>query len=120
LDAEGVRASIAVSGTLRVRAEPSTSAAILGRLRDGAAVLLLARDELSQWWQIAYPNAVSRAWIAAEFTKPEGTTDALPIANGNAPTPTATPAETQAPAANAVMNVQYVPSSAPFDLITTP
>ncbi len=88
---EGVRASVVVSGTLRVRAEPSTSATILGRLQNGAAVMLYARDGASQWLQIAYPDPNSRGWIAAEFAKTETDVNALPVSNGETATPTATP-----------------------------
>ncbi len=85
----GVHATI--SDTLRVRAEPSTAAVILGRVREGVTVTLLARTTDSRWWQIAFPNAKQRGWIAAEFTKPAADTDALPIADISVtPTPTLT------------------------------
>ncbi len=122
-ESEIIRASIIVSGTLRVRAEPNTSAAILGRLPDGAAVILHARDEKSAWYQIAYPNANARAWISADFAKAESDTALLPVLNGNAPAPTATPTlipETPPPATSTPTINNYVPSSAPFDKISPP
>ncbi len=64
---------------LRVRAEPSTEAAILGRLREGASVMILARNEDSTWWQIAYPDGKRRGWVAAEFCTVTGDTLSLPV-----------------------------------------
>ncbi len=93
----GVRAS--VTDIVRVRAEPSTDADILGRLREGGAVVLLARSADSQWWQIAFPDTKKRGWISAEFTKVDDSAKTLPVAQ--APTP-ATLAAAIAPAATSV------------------
>lgn len=99
-----------VNDTLRVRAEPSTDSHILGRLREGAVVTLLARSEDGKWWQIPYPDAKRRGWIAAEFTTPNEETTALPIVQAvrlsahkaegiptPTPAPSLTPEPTQAP-----------------------
>ncbi len=64
---------------LRVRAEPSTDAGILGRLREGASLTILARDKENTWWQIAYPDAKRRGWVSAEFATADGDTASLPI-----------------------------------------
>jgi uncharacterized protein YgiM (DUF1202 family) len=86
----GVRAT--VTDTLRVRAEPNTTAAILGRLRQGTVVTLLARSDDGEWLQIAYPDAQGRGWIAAEFITTDGDSDALPAAPATTmATPTLTP-----------------------------
>lgn len=86
----GVRAT--VTDTLRVRAEPNTSAVILGRLRQGTVVTLLARSDDGEWLQIAYPDAQGRGWIAAEFITTDGDSDALPAASvTTTATPTLTP-----------------------------
>ena len=80
----GVRAN--VTDIVRVRAEPGTDATILGRLREGAGVVLLAASDDGMWWQIAYPDTKKRGWISAEFTKPNGDTSAL-LTVQTAPTP---------------------------------
>ncbi len=81
-----ITATVNATDTLRVRTDPSIDAAILGRLRPGASIALLARSDDAQWLQIAYPNATQRGWVAAEFVTANGDTAALPV-----PQPTATP-----------------------------
>lgn len=80
----GVRGS--VTDIIRVRAEPSTDADILGRLREGANVVLLARSDDGKWYQMAYPDARRRGWIAADYTTVKGDGDALPVISSS-PTP---------------------------------
>jgi hypothetical protein len=89
-----ITATVNATETLRVRADPSTDAAILGRLPPGATLSLLAQSSDAQWWQIAFPDAARRGWVAAEFVTPNGSTDALPIVS---PTPTLTPTVTDTP-----------------------
>jgi uncharacterized protein YraI len=94
----GMTATVTATDTLRVRAEPSTDAAILGRLRPSAPVVVLARSDDGNWLQIAYPDANQRGWVAAEFVSANGDTSALPVALPTAtPTPTATDTSTPAP-----------------------
>jgi hypothetical protein len=78
-----------VTDTLRVRAEPSIDAKILGRLSEGALVAILGKTWDDQWWQIAYPDADQLGWVAAEFTSAVGDTSTLPIIQ-TAPPPTPT------------------------------
>lgn len=92
-----IPATIIVSGTLRVRAAPSVDAEIVGRLREGITVTLLARTADSLWWQIPYPNGKQRGWIASDFTDPLGDTDTLPIRGLATPTPTPTQTPTLTP-----------------------
>jgi hypothetical protein len=88
---------VAISDTLRVRAEPSTDAAIVGRLREGATVTIFARTEDTQWLQIAYPNDKSRAWIATDFVVTSSDASILPVVFPFATTtPTPTQIETSA------------------------
>jgi hypothetical protein len=112
-----VEATIVVSGTLRVRAAPNTDAEILGRLREGITVTLLARTEDSTWWQIAYPNAKQRGWIAADFTNPLGDTNTLPIRRFTTitptPTPTALPTETPTPEPTSTPTPTETPTPTP-------
>ncbi len=83
-----------VTDVVRVRAEPNTDGAILGRLAEGATVTLLGKSSDEKWWQIAYPNGKQRGWISAEFTKAGGEPDRLPVVPG-----AATPTRTQTPVA---------------------
>ncbi len=78
-----------VTDALRVRAEPNTDAKIVGRLSKGAFVAILGKTWDDQWWQIAYPNANQRGWVASEFASPAGDTSALPLVQ-TAPPPTPT------------------------------
>ncbi len=78
-----------VTDTLRVREQPSTSARILGRLKEGTAVMLLARKDDNQWYEIEYPSGSGQAgWIASDIVVPDSATGALPVGfNSPAPPP---------------------------------
>lgn len=111
-----ILATIVVSGTLRVRALPSTDSEILGRLREGITVTLLARTADSSWWQIAY-SGKQRGWIAAHFANPLGDTETLPIRRWvtvtPTPTPTASPTETPWLTATPIPTATPTPTSTP-------
>jgi glycosyl hydrolase family 99/SH3 domain-containing protein len=79
---------------LRVRAGPGTDYDILGRLRQGAVIEILARSEDGDWLQIAYPNPDNIGWVSAEFVAPPGGLDAFPLVAAFTPTPQATPTST--------------------------
>lgn len=72
--------------SLNVRAAPSTTAAILGKLSNGADVALLGRNEASDWWLVCcVPGGAENGWVSAQFI----TTDAdavmlaaLPVTTG--------------------------------------
>jgi hypothetical protein len=57
---------VTVTELLRVRAAPSTDAPVLGRLREGATVVVTGRTADNAWWQIQYPNAKGRGWIISD------------------------------------------------------
>ncbi len=80
---------------LRVRAGPGTDYEILGRLRQGTVIDILARSEDGNWLQIAYPDVVSPGWVAAEFVTPQDGLDSFTTAVAPVPGPAAgtTPAE---------------------------
>ena len=81
---------------LRVRAAPSTSAAIIDRLTKGATALVVGRNATNDWWQIVLPtNASQRGWIAAEFATASGSLDSIPVVQGGAPNPPAPPGPAQ-------------------------
>ncbi|MCL4394129.1 MAG: SH3 domain-containing protein, partial [Chloroflexi bacterium] len=84
----GLGATTTLSDTLRVRVGPSTDSEIVGRLRPGAAIKILARNDDSTWWEIAYPDSSQRGWVAAEFVTVTGDTSTLPLADA-AGTPSA-------------------------------
>lgn len=107
-----------VTDTVRVRAEPSTSSAVLGRLPEGATVAVLARSEDGEWWQIAYPNASKRGWISAEYTAVKGRTVSRSVV---APavatvTPTPTPEPASEPTTHEVDETALGPVSPAFDI----
>ncbi len=107
-NADSVRAK--TSDALRVRAEPSTTAAILGRLRQGADILLIARTGDSKWFQTQLSDSTQRGWIAAEFLSLSGSTDALPVLPGSA---LVVPAATETP-------MPEIPELAPTEEPATP
>lgn len=74
--------------SVRVRAGPSSDGPVVGRLNKGDIVQILARTASSDWWLIAYPDTVHRAWISAQFASPADSTDVLPIASAAPSTPT--------------------------------
>ncbi len=83
---------------LRVRAQPSTDAPILGFLRQRANMLLVGRSEDGKWFQIAFPKQNQRGWVAAEFTTPSDDPNSLPVLQASGQ-PVATPTPTETPAA---------------------
>ncbi len=108
----GVRAT--VTDTLRVRAEPNTQATILGRLREGTVITILARTNDSGWWQIAYPDVKRRGWVSAEYTAPAGETSMLPVVEGMdtpTPTPESTPEQAASKAEPTVFPTLSIPPS---------
>lgn len=129
----GISATINTTDTLRVRADPSTDAAILGRLRPGAPVTILARSDDSQWWQIAFPDEEQRGWVSAQFVTTNGDTDSLPVAQPTAtltpeatdtptpaPTATDTPTPTDTPTATATLVATSTPTQTPSAALGLP
>lgn len=91
----GVRAT--VTDALRVRSDPRTDASILGRLREGSSVTLLARNEDGKWWQIAYPDDKRRGWVSSEYTNPIGDTSYLSVVFASPPPSLASTAAIETP-----------------------
>ncbi|MGB8647297.1 MAG: SH3 domain-containing protein, partial [Anaerolineae bacterium] len=65
--------------TLRVRAAPDSSSQILGRLKAGQVVDILARTWDGRWLQLAYPDARRTGWVSAQFIKPHTGLGRLPV-----------------------------------------
>lgn len=109
--------------SLNIREEPSTSAAVLGKLRNGATVTLLGRNDGGDWLLVCcIPGGVENGWVSAEFVTPgvAGAVSGLPAVTGRetpvAATemislPTATP--TTEPAALADTSLEMVVSQSP-------
>lgn len=69
-----------VTDTLRVRAQPNTTAPILGRLKPNQTVLLLSRSDDNQWFSIEYPEASGQiGWIFGEVVIPQANVNTLPV-----------------------------------------
>lgn len=83
---------------LNVRAAPSTSADILGKLTSGAVVTLLGRNAAGDWWLICCVAGGGNGWVAAQFIAPAAgaaALTALPVTSG-LDTPAAAPPLTSA------------------------
>ncbi len=81
-----------VTENSRVRASPSTSAAILTRLNKGDQVKVVGRNAASDWYEILLPSdANARGWISAELVQLQGSPEALPVVQPGAIPPTRRP-----------------------------
>ncbi len=92
----GARTGVVSAVALNIREAPSTDAAILGKVRSGAIVTVLARNTAGDWWLVCcVPATNENGWVAAEFVTPNFNDAAsLPVTTGrDAPaTPTKAPA----------------------------
>jgi len=86
----GAAQAIVTAEALNVRAAPSATATIVGRLNKGATVQILARTADNSWWQIAFPDVTNRAWIAAQYTQLLDPISAIPIFGAATAVPTRT------------------------------
>ena len=110
----GARTGVVSAVALNMREAPSTDAAILGKVRSGAIVTVLARNTAGDWWLVCcVPATNENGWVAAEFVTPNFTDAAsLPVTTGRdappAPTKvpaTATPTPTPAPLAETTLEL---------------
>ncbi len=86
---------------LRVRAAPSTSAAIVDHLNKGDTVQILGRTAANDWWQIALPTKPdARGWISAQFAPANAPVDSIPVVGANAPNAPPVANSTQPPIVN--------------------
>ncbi|HHW89119.1 MAG TPA: SH3 domain-containing protein [Chloroflexi bacterium] len=82
----GALRGVVAAVSLNVRAAPSTNAAVLGKLSNGASVALIGRNAASDWWlACCVPGGAENGWVSAQFI----TTDAdaamlaaLPVTTG--------------------------------------
>ncbi|HEX9077679.1 MAG TPA: SH3 domain-containing protein [Anaerolineae bacterium] len=78
--------SVTAKDNLRVRAAPSTSAAVVDRLNKGASAQAVGRTAASDWLQIILPtNPAGRGWISAEFVTATAPLDNLPVVQSQSP-----------------------------------
>lgn len=86
---------------LRMRAGPGTNYEILARIPDKTHILLLAKLADGSWYQTTYPpGSGTVGWVNGEFLIPEGSADAMQIAQAPptpTPGPTSIPRPTRAP-----------------------
>ena len=76
----------AATNNVRVRANPSTSAAILTQLNQGETVLVHGRTAASDWVQITVPSSPGqRGWVASEFIKLSVPMQTLPVVQPGGP-----------------------------------
>lgn len=90
--------SVTAKDNLRVRAAPSTSAAVVDRLNKGASAQAVGRTAASDWLQIILPtNPAGRGWVSAAFVTVAGPLDTLPVVQPSAPIPSTPPSSGQPP-----------------------
>ena len=80
----GARTGVVATVALNMRAAPTTAAAILGKVRSGDVVTVLARNDVGTWWLICcVPNGGGNAWVSAEFVTPNfANARSLPVVTG--------------------------------------
>ncbi len=70
------------STQLNVRAEPTTTSAVLGIINPGDKVQIIAKDASGNWYEIAYPTGTSAiGWVTTQYVdvKDKGN---IPLAGG--------------------------------------
>ncbi|HJW84604.1 MAG TPA: SH3 domain-containing protein, partial [Anaerolineae bacterium] len=92
---------------LNIRSGAGTQFERIGTLAAGTTVEILGRTAGNAWLQIAYPDANSRGWIAAQFADVSGNLADAPVVG--APPPTA-PARPVATISN-ILNVRSGPGT---------
>jgi uncharacterized protein YraI len=113
-----VQVTATARDNLRIRASPSTSAAILGQLPKGQSAWVVGRTVASDWWQIVLPaDATKRGWVFAELAAVGGPVDQVPVVlPGVLPNTFVAPANTAVPPTN----TRVPPTNAPIQPTDTP
>ena len=82
--------------TLNVRETPSLTAKLLGTLKKGDDVTLIAISQDKKWFEINYPlDSNSNAWVLLSLVQPGEGTDVLPTLPGQVESATPTAAATK-------------------------
>lgn len=90
---------ISMWGTLNVRANPASTAPMVGELTGGTPLLVLGRTRTNIWYQIQTTDGLS-GWVSAAYVDLNGSRSALPILDASAPPPAAPQAAAPAEAAS--------------------
>ncbi len=94
--------TVTTTDTVRVRAGPGTTFAIIGKLATATTVTAVGRNADSTWVQVQLPGSTNLGWVSAEFLKvTSGDLNSLPVVQVKAgPTakPGAKPTATETPA----------------------
>jgi uncharacterized protein YgiM (DUF1202 family) len=119
--------------SLRVRAQPSESAAVVAGIREGEQYEVIGRSSDGLWLELAIPQvAQGSGWVSANFVTVAGAITDTEVANAPTaaatPTKAATPVATEAPAEEAATPVAteapaeeavaMTPPAAGFALVT--
>ena len=75
---------------VNVRQGPGTNFPIAGKMPTNTSAVILGKNDNSQWFQVAFPDAAHPGWVASAFVTVTGSIDQLPVV-AVAPPPTATP-----------------------------
>mgnify|MGYP005841125557 CR=1 FL=1 len=118
----GAMATVTVR-SLRVRAQPSESAAVVAGIRQGEQYEVIGRSNDGLWLELAIPQAAQGSgWVSANFVTVAGSITDAEVASAPTAVATAAPAEesatpvaTEAPAEEAVA---VTPPAAGFALVT--
>jgi uncharacterized protein YgiM (DUF1202 family) len=92
------------AGGVNVRRGPDLTFELLGRLEEDATVVVVAKNEAGDWWQIEYEAAEDGlGWVAAAVVDFTGNSSDVPVASDNSqatetPVLTLTPTLTPTPA----------------------
>jgi uncharacterized protein YraI len=82
-------------GGVNVRSGPGLNFELLGRLEQDATAIVVARNDVGDWWQIEYEAGENGlGWVAGAVVDFNGDSDSLPVAVDNSVavgTPTPTP-----------------------------
>ena len=79
----GLDATVQVTGSISIRAEPRVDTDAITLVDDGEAVIALESSLDQQWIKIKISDGTS-GWIVARFLQVEGSFDALPVYNPDA------------------------------------
>ncbi|MDP2681877.1 MAG: cellulose biosynthesis cyclic di-GMP-binding regulatory protein BcsB [Deltaproteobacteria bacterium] len=82
----GAVAAVVKTGSLSVRDNPSLDGHIIGKLKNGDIVQVVAHTADRQWYKIIF-KAAAGAWVSARFAALSGSVDALPVAGGSVSVP---------------------------------
>lgn len=70
--------------TLNVRSAPSTTATVVGKLREGDAVGVQGRNEAGDWLFVCcVPNTQTSGWVSAQYVSPSFAAADLPVTAGS-------------------------------------